>query len=202
MAERDNEAIPQIKITRKRKRLYEPLPEGTPETKALVPISNSSPEVVNNHRAREVRAHEIIMDHVMWSAGTALIPVPFLDTVAVTAIELKMLRKLCKHYGMEFSKHRGKSLIAALIGGFHAGMLTGSFFKAIPVFGLAGVIVPMAVISGAITYAVGKVFVQHFEAGGTLLDFEPAKMRQFFAEQYRKGQLENVERDSDLVLRR
>ena len=44
------------------------------------------------------------------------------------------------------------------------------------------------IVMGASTYAVGKVFVQHFEMGGTLLDFDPTKTKEFFAREYKEGQ--------------
>jgi len=31
------------------------------------------------------------------------------------------------------------------------------------------------------------VFVQHFESGGTLLDFDPKKMREYFASKLAEG---------------
>jgi hypothetical protein len=47
------------------------------------------------------------------------------------------------------------------------------------VFGmLAGAFV-MPVLSAGATYAIGKAFVQHFESGGTLLDFNPPDYREF-----------------------
>ena len=45
----------------------------------------------------------------------------------------------------------------------------------------------MPVFAGASTYAIGKVFIQHFESGGTFLDFEPAKVRAYFSQQFDKG---------------
>ena len=44
---------------------------------------------------------------------------------------------------------------------------------------IAGVIA-LPGLAFASTYAIGKVFVLHFEAGGTLLDFDPLKMRAHF----------------------
>jgi hypothetical protein len=44
----------------------------------------------------------------------------------------------------------------------------------------------MVAISGGMTYAIGKVFVQHFESGGTLLDFQPEKMRKYYLDYFRK----------------
>ena len=37
------------------------------------------------------------------------------------------------------------------------------------------------------TYAIGGVFMQHFESGGTLLDFEPKKMREYFSSKLEEG---------------
>jgi hypothetical protein len=35
--------------------------------------------------------------------------------------------------------------------------------------------------ASASTYAVGKVFIQHFATGGTFLDFDPDKVKAHFA---------------------
>jgi hypothetical protein len=32
-----------------------------------------------------------------------------------------------------------------------------------------------------------RVFIQHFEAGGTFLSFDPEAVRDYFFEQYQKG---------------
>ena len=47
----------------------------------------------------------------------------------------------------------------------------------------------MPAAAGASTYAVGQVFIQHFESGGTFLDFDPDKVKAYFAEQVEKGKL-------------
>ena len=44
-------------------------------------------------------------------------------------------------------------------------------------------------ISGAsVTYATGEVFVQHFESGGTLLDFDVEKAKSQFKKALKKGE--------------
>jgi uncharacterized protein (DUF697 family) len=194
MAEKEGPPTPEIKIKRRRKRLYDPLPEEK-ATKPAAEHTLSEPahEEPRKADAKEIvtgiYASEIIKNYVLWSAGIALIPLPLVDMVAITAIQLRMLKKLCDHYEIEFSEHRGKALIASLIGGLHTGLLAASFSKVVPVLGLVGAVAPMTAIAGAITYAVGKVFVQHFETGGTLLDFEPSKVKRFFAEKRREGQV-------------
>ena len=62
-----------------------------------------------------------------------------------------------------------------------------SAIKVIPVIGTAVGVVSMPVMMGAFTYAVGKVFTQHFESGGTFLDFDPVSYRQYFREMFRRG---------------
>ena len=41
----------------------------------------------------------------------------------------------------------------------------------------------MPVFSAAATYIIGKVFIQHFASGGTLLDFNPPDYREFIKAQ-------------------
>jgi hypothetical protein len=42
--------------------------------------------------------------------------------------------------------------------------------------------------ASASTYAVGRVFIQHFESGGTFLDFDPDKVRAHFEAEFKKAQ--------------
>jgi hypothetical protein len=59
--------------------------------------------------------------------------------------------------------------------------------KAIPGIGsfLGGV--SMAVLSGASTYAIGQVFIRHFESGGDLFNFDSERFKNFYKEQFEKG---------------
>jgi uncharacterized protein (DUF697 family) len=91
-----------------------------------------------------------------------------------------------------FSESRGKSIIAALTGSLGADFLRKSaltrFIKSIPLVGVIGGLA-MPVYSAAITYALGKLFIQHFESGGTLLSFDPKKVKDYFAKLYEEGKL-------------
>lgn len=184
MSERTDAEKIRPKISRQRRRLYDPVPAKPESAKPFLPFPR--PESDNQRRYKD--AQHIIVDYTMWSAGTGLIPAPFFDMLAMLAIEIRMVKRLSALYGVPFSKERGRSLLAALLSGVHAGLWTNSCLKLVPFFGLAGVVVPMVAISGGITYAVGRVFVQHFESGGTLLDFRPEKMRRYYLEQIKKGQ--------------
>jgi uncharacterized protein (DUF697 family) len=58
--------------------------------------------------------------------------------------------------------------------------------KSIPILGTiaSGLVMP-ALAAGA-TFAIGKAFIQHFESGGTLLDFNPPDYREFIKAQKEK----------------
>ena len=136
-------------------------------------------------------AHVITKRYVYWSMGLSLIPIPFLDMAAVGGVQLKMLCDLSKLYGVKFSENRASAIIASLIGSVGTGSASvglASLVKLVPIVGpLAGFAVSPAV-AGASTWAIGKVFINHFETGGTFLDFDPEKTRQYYAEHYREGQ--------------
>jgi uncharacterized protein (DUF697 family) len=131
---------------------------------------------------REPEANRIVTTYMWWSAGSGIIPIPVLDTLALTTIQVLMLRDLCKLYEIPFSQQWGKELIGILLGG-----LTPGYLKAIPGIGTVLGIIISPIFNVASTYAVGKVFTQHFESGGTMLTFDPAKMKKYFREYYETG---------------
>jgi hypothetical protein len=58
--------------------------------------------------------------------------------------------------------------------------------KGLPGIGTAIGAITMPVISAGATYIIGKVFIQHFASGGTLLDFNPPDYREFIKAQKEK----------------
>lgn len=131
-------------------------------------------------------ADSIIKNHMIWSMGAGFIPVPIADLFAVSAIQLDMIRQLCKLYEVDFKQTEGKAVITALTGSGLA-RLGARAVKFIPGVGsiLGGV--TMAVLSGASSYALGEVFKKHFETGGTFLDFDPERLKKYYNEKFEKG---------------
>ena len=140
----------------------------------------------------EINADKTIRHHSYVSLGIGLIPIPFLDFVGVTGTQLNLLRKLAQIYNIPFSKDMVKNLIGALIGGaFPASAgprIVFSFTKAVPGIGPALGAVSASAVSGACTYAVGKVFNRHFAEGGTFLSFDPEEAKIFYEEMFKEGQ--------------
>lgn len=133
---------------------------------------------------------EAIKHHSFAAAGVGLIPVPAVDFVALTAIQANLLRKLSAFYNVPFTEEIGKKVIGALVGGYAPvafALPVASLVKMIPVIGQTAGVLAMSVMAGASTYAIGKVFVQHFESGGTFLNFDPAAVSAYYREQFQEG---------------
>jgi uncharacterized protein (DUF697 family) len=135
-------------------------------------------------------AEALVRKNTYITAGVGILPIPVLDLVALTGIQLNMLYRLSKLYNVPFSREAAKSIIGTLVGGSGAACLAGptfSLLKAVPLVGSAVGGLTLAVVGGASTYALGKVFIQHFESGGTFLTFDPMAVRAEFAKFQEEG---------------
>jgi uncharacterized protein (DUF697 family) len=135
-------------------------------------------------------AEELIKKSMYVSMAAGLVPVPVFDFLAISAIQLDMIRRLSKIYDIPFMEGKVKNLLGAVIGGSFPSSVAPLFAglsKMIPVVGwtIGAVTLPLA--AGASTYAIGKVFIQHFESGGTFLTFDPKAVRAYYEEQFKKG---------------
>lgn len=131
-------------------------------------------------------ANSIIKNHMIWSMGAGMIPIPLADFFAVSAIQLDMIRQLCKLYDIDFKETEGKALISSLTG---AGLarLGARAIKFIPGVGSLIGGITLVILSGGSTYALGEVFKKHFETGGTILDFDPERLKKMYNEKFEKG---------------
>jgi uncharacterized protein (DUF697 family) len=139
----------------------------------------------------EAELDKIINHHVLGAAGIGLLPLPLVDLVALTGVQLNMLRLLAKAYGQTFSQDLGKNVIGSLVGGGFSvsiSSLVYSLIKAIPLIGQTTGALALPLAAGATTYALGKVFVMHFASGGTFLNFDPNKVKEHYNAFLKKGQ--------------
>ncbi len=140
---------------------------------------------------RQSEAQNIVKANVITSMASGLIPVPLFDMISLTNIQFHMIQTLAEHYEIP-ADNINKSLVTSLISGSLpvVSMLgLGSFIKSIPGIGSLAGSGSVAIISGAIGYAVGQVFIRHFQNGGTLEDFNPASAKEYFSEQFKAGKL-------------
>jgi uncharacterized protein (DUF697 family) len=136
-------------------------------------------------------AHELVKRNALWALGAGLLPLPFIDLATVTGIQMKLIKELSNLYGLRFSDHPARNIIAAFAGSYGSSLFilpVASVLKFVPLVGHIAGALALPTVTYASTYAVGKVFVQHFELGGTLFDLDPARTRAYFEEQFKEGQ--------------
>jgi len=140
------------------------------------------------------KARRIVRTHLHGSLGGGFIPIPGIDLATVFGIQMSMLYSLSKLYGIEFKKTAASASIASLLGSvipysFTNGFV-GTFLTMIPLVGPALAAFSMSAFSAAFTYAIGRVYIQHFETGGNFLNFDPVALKEFFREAFAEGQKE------------
>ena len=140
---------------------------------------------------KEIASRQIANRYALYTAGAGLIPVPLFDVAAIAALQVKMLSDIAKTYNLPLAEDRGKSLVTALIGGVLPTSLgfggVGLFLKRLPIVGPIVGVFTVSAFAAAATYAVAAVFIQHFESGGTFLDFKPDEVREHFAAEFKKA---------------
>lgn len=163
---------------------------AAPEQDKSIAPSNGAVLAVNTPASerRRASAMKLVERFSLWSAAAGFIPVPFVDLAAVGGVQIQMLRRIAKIYGVPFSENRGKALVVGLAGSIipaSSGIGAASVMKGVPVVGTAVSALVMPTLSAGATYAIGMTFIRHFASGGTLLDFDPAKYREFMKAQKR-----------------
>lgn len=137
---------------------------------------------------RSKHADSVIRNHMIWSMGMSIVvPIPIADIFAVTAVQLDMIRQLCKVYDKDFSETQGKAIVTSLSTSTLARAGARSLIKLIPVVGTIVGGVAVSIFNGASTYAIGEVFKKHFESGGTILDFDVERLKKVYKEKFEKG---------------
>lgn len=163
-------------------------PTAADNSEIGAPQSLSLDEEARTRRLRE--ADNIVKNHIIAVMGASLVPIPLVDLVVLTSVQLKMLQRLASLYDQPFSKNAGKQLVVSLLGGVlptSAAITVASFTKTIPGLGTTTGMISVSTIGGAITYAIGHTFIRHFESGGTLLDVDIKRLRRLFRSQVREG---------------
>ncbi len=149
---------------------------------------------------RTASADKVIRNHIVWSMGAGLIPVPIADFFAVSAIQLDMVRQMCKLYDVDFKETEGKAVISSMTSSGLARLGARAVIKFIPGIGTVMGGVTVAVLSGASSYALGEVFKKHFETGGTFLDFDTDRLTKMYKEKFEKGKkvAEEIRKDQEV----
>lgn len=137
---------------------------------------------------------------MLWSIGAGLMPLPILDIVAVTAIQVDMLKQIASEYGVSFSESEGKAWVSALAGNLMV-RIGANALKLIPGIGSVVGGLTSAIASGASSYAIGQVATNHFESGGTFSNMDMDAARRTYEQEFERGKqvakdLANEKKDS------
>lgn len=129
---------------------------------------------------------DIIKTHVIYAMTAGAIPVPVADFVAVSAIQYDLIQKVAEFHKVDYDSNKGKTL-ATSIAGASATRLGASIVKALPGVGTLLGIASQVIISGATTYALGKIFDSHFANNGTLDSLNTEAVKAKYKEYVDKG---------------
>lgn len=140
---------------------------------------------------RRKLADTTIMNASQWATAAGFITIPGVDTLTISGVQLKMVYDLCKIYKVPFKKEAVLAVAGAALGGSlttTASFSVASFgLSKIPYIGSILSIATQPAISFASTYAVGMIFIKHFESNGTLIDFDLESTKAVFDEQFDKA---------------
>ena len=141
--------------------------------------------------SRATVANDILNDNIALAIGAGLIPLPWVDFAAITAVQLKLGKELANYYGVDYKEEQVRGIVVALLGAYTstaaASTAAAVLAKSIPGLGSVIGIITLPAVAGAITYAVGKIFIQHLESGGTFLSLKVPDVQAGFLREVEKG---------------
>lgn len=157
--------------------------------RVLDPVSASRSRAATVPMSAE--AVEIVRKWAQWSVVGSLIPAPLIDSVLISAAQIKMIHALCRHYDVPFERKVAAAVASGLVGGTMttavAQVATRAVIKSMPLVGTLFTYTAEPAFSYATTYGIGYAFIRHFESKGTLSNFTSEKMKLYFVEQVEQG---------------
>ena len=122
---------------------------------------------------RRTQANSIVERHTAYAAVGGIIPVPIANVASVTAVIVRMVKRLSDLYGIPFERDRARAIVVGLMGGAMptglGAVTTSTLFYVVPGSGLVGLAVS-SIAAVACTRSIGRIFVEHFESGSSLHD--------------------------------
>ncbi len=157
---------------------------------------------IAHNEQTELEAHALVRNYTFSAISVAIIPIPFIDLATLLGVQIIMLDGLAEKYEIDFSENKVKSLVFPLLSStlsLTGAVVFSSFIKVIPGIGQASGIVSLSILAGTMTYAVGEIFIEHFESGGAFLDFDVEKQKIRFKELYEKGKQMLVDSEAEPI---
>lgn len=150
--------------------------DNAPDPMADIPLIHDS------------EANRTIRNYTLAAMGGGAISHPLFSGLAVTTLQVMMVKSLCDLFGVPFLNRRTNVIINSALGSA-ATQLVAIASTAIP-----GVSTPMKGLSGAAisalyTATVGEFYKVHFQKGGTLDNASITDLSKYIVEEYRRGDI-------------
>ncbi len=136
--------------------------------------------------SKKQQAEKIIRSHTLWTMALGAVPIPFLDVIGVTFIQMDMFKQISKIYKADFDLNKGKALITSFVTSTMAGTVTigPSLFKKIK---KPASMISNALLQAALTYALGYLFLNAYDEGKCFFDLGLSDSTELFEEAFEKG---------------
>lgn len=140
-------------------------PPTPPPANDPLPVAFSLPQSQAEMRLRE--AFRILERHKLYAGLGGLVPMPAVNIASVTAVILRMVKRLSDLYGVPFERDKTRSIIIGLVAGaaptgLAAATTSTLAFAAAPIAGAVGLAVS-TVTAASLTRRVGLSFIERFE---------------------------------------
>jgi uncharacterized protein (DUF697 family) len=126
------------------------------------------------------QARAIVERYANLSAIGGVIPLPVANVATVTAIIVRMVKSLSGLYGVPFEHNRARAIVIGLMGGVMptglATVTTSTLTYVVPGYNLLGLAVS-SVTASAAARSIGRLLIEYFEKGSTLIDLSSAVSR-------------------------
>ncbi|MBB4264594.1 DUF697 domain-containing protein [Roseospira visakhapatnamensis] len=135
-------------------------------------------------------AQSLVRGNVIAAMAIGLVPVPVVDVASVVGLSVRMVHGLSQCYGVPFSNEAARAALIALIPAVLPVTAVGSMASAVKSVPIVGSVVGaggVSLLSGAVVYALGQVFIRHYERGGTLHDIKLDAARAHFKSALAQG---------------
>ena len=150
--------------------------------------NNANSSNKNAQDPKPISILELIVEYAKKAAKAAAIPLPIGDIMAVTDVQMSMLKEISTRKSVPFSSSAANAVITGLAPIQSSWSTVSSAIKFFPYLGTVAGMVSGAYAHAVTTYAIGYTILDHFNAGGNLTNFVASKYKSKYDAHYKVGQ--------------
>lgn len=140
------------------------------------------------------KVNKKIYRYMGYAAGVGLFPIPAVDVIGLTALQLKLVREIHREHAGDgedkWKDNKVKAILTSLLGAVAPAAIASGLSKGlrgIPVVGPIIAFTTMPIFAAGTTYATGKVFHAHLAGGGDLTNFNVKDHLENYKEFFKEG---------------